>query len=165
MSRAHLPREGEALPKGCCIRPFAAGDQSCWREIQSSTRVYGSVSSELFNREFGDCASDHAERIMFAEVAGETVGVSAGWYPGPDVAASTGRVHWVAVKPSHQRRGLGRALVVTTLRRLRELGYSSAYLTTGSENQPAISLYRSLGFEPVPRTAEERTEWQAVASR
>lgn len=164
MSLEPLPQEAGTLPDDCHIRPFGPGDQNGWVELQSSTGVYGRVSSDLFEREFGDCSSDHAERIMFAEVAGEAVGVSAGWYPSPDVPASTGRVHWVAVKPSHQRRGLGRALVVKTLRRLHELGYSSAYLTTGSENLPAIGLYRSLGFDPVPRTAEERTAWQTVAS-
>ena len=164
MSLEPLPEDTGTLPKGCHIRPFAPEDQSCWVELQSSTGVYGRVSSELFKREFGDRNPDHAERIMFAEVAGEAVGVSAAWYPGPDVSASTGRVHWIAIKPSHQRRGLGRALVVTTLWRLHELGYASAYLTTGSENLPAINLYRSLGFEPFPRTAEERTAWQAVAA-
>ena len=46
--------------------------------------------------------------------------------------------------------GTGRALVVATLGRLRELGYASAYLTTGSDNRPAIGLYPSLGFVPAP---------------
>ena len=157
-----LPRDEGTLPRGSRIRPFRRGDESRWVELQASTGVYGPVSSELFKREFGDRTSDHVARIMFIEVAGEAVGVSAGWHPGPDIPASTGRVHWVAVTPSHQRHGLGRALVVATLRQLQELEYTSAYLTTGSENVPAISLYRRLGFEPFPRTAEERTAWQAL---
>ena len=165
MSIAPLPPKAQALPHDFQLRPFGPGDRSRWLEIQASTGVYGALAPALFDREFGDCASAHCERILFAERAGEAVGVSAAWHPSREVPASTGRVHWVAVKPSYQRRGLGRALVVATLRRLDELGYSSAYLTTGSENRPAISLYRSLGFKPVPRTAEERSAWQALASR
>ena len=162
MSLACLPQEALAPPGGCRFRPFRSGDRVRWTEIQASTGVYGAVGPDLFDREFGDRASDHAERILFVEVAGEAVGVSAAWYPTPDVGAAIGRVHWVAVLPEHQRRGLGRALVVATLRRLQELGYSSAYLTTGSENLPAIRLYQGLGFEPTPRTEEERSAWRAL---
>lgn len=161
MSLSQLPRGAAPLPPGYVLRPYRSGDGDTWRELQSSTGVYGSVSAELFGREFGDRVSDLVERIMFAEADGRAVAVSAAWFPSKDVAASAGRLHWVAVRPSHQRRGLGRALVINSLWRLRELGYSTAYLTTGAQNLPAISLYRSLGFEPVPRTVEERRAWTA----
>ena len=76
--------------------------------------------------------------------------------------ADAGRVHWVAVRPSHQNRGLGSALVRATLNRIRELGYASAYLTTGSENHRAVELYCSLGFEPAPRNESERAAWERL---
>jgi len=46
----------------------------------------------------------HSEPILFAESQGEAVGVTAAWVPGPSMPSSCGRIHWVAVRPSHQRR-------------------------------------------------------------
>ena len=44
-------------------------------------------------------------------------------------------------------RGLGRALVVALLERLRGQGARRVSLEVRSRNAPAIALYRSLGFE------------------
>ncbi|MHC4940771.1 MAG: GNAT family N-acetyltransferase [Planctomycetota bacterium] len=158
MTLARLPSGPVELPARARLRPFAPGDRRRWVEIQESTGAYGSVSAEMFDREFG--YSDHADRILFVEMKGEPVGISAAWFPEAGMPDSAGRVHWVAVKPSHQGRGLGRALVLATLKRLRALGYESAYLTTGSENEDAIGFYRSLGFEPAPRNENERRFWE-----
>jgi ribosomal protein S18 acetylase RimI-like enzyme len=48
---------------------------------------------------------------------------------------------------------------------LGERGCIGAHLTTGSENLPAIALYKKLGFAPRTRTQEERPFWAARASR
>lgn len=110
MSRAIPAPGGADLPAGARFRPFGPGDRPCWHEIQSSSGLYGRLPVDLFDREFGDSATDHVERITFAEVEGETVGVSSGWYPGAGVPDTMGRVHWVAVSLSHQRRRLGELL-------------------------------------------------------
>jgi mycothiol synthase len=154
-------REPDPLP-GFRLRDFAPGDEGLWLEIQQGTGIYGALRPDLFEREFGSDAGLHAERILFAEERGEAVGVTAAWVPGPGMPASCGRIHWVAVRPSHQRRGLGRWLVLATLQRLRLLGHESAYLTTGSENLLALSLYLSLGFEPSPRSEGEEAAWRAA---
>ena len=146
MTLARLPFEFEPPPGGVTIRRFRDGDAATWLALQASTGIYDPVDPGLFVGEFGDCAKDHADRILFAEVDGAPVGVSAVWFP-EDAPTSAGRVHWVAVRPDYQRRGIGRALVGATLARAREMGYASAYLTTGERNGPAIALYRGLGFE------------------
>ncbi|OPZ83003.1 MAG: ribosomal-protein-alanine N-acetyltransferase [bacterium ADurb.Bin429] len=48
--------------------------------------------------------------------------------------------------PAHQRRGLGRALMIAALQVLRRDRYERAELAVTEEN-PAIHLYESLGFD------------------
>lgn len=106
MTLAPLPRGAAAVPDGCRVRRFAAGERTVWADIQASTGVYRSASPALFDREFGDDVAAHAARIIFIEAENEVVGVSAAWFPGPDVSATTGRVHWVAtrLRPGARRR-------------------------------------------------------------
>jgi ribosomal protein S18 acetylase RimI-like enzyme len=56
------------------------------------------------------------------------------------------------VDPSHRRKGVGRFLIAWGLRALTALGYSTARLWVTEANEPASSLYRSVGFEVVGRT-------------
>jgi ribosomal-protein-alanine N-acetyltransferase len=62
-----------------------------------------------------------------------------------------GHVISIAVDPGHRRRGLGTALMTEGMRALRARGCSEVYLEVRVSNEPAISLYRRLGFRPVRR--------------
>src|SRR5262249_3286085 len=53
------------------------------------------------------------------------------------------------VLPEHRRKGCGRFIVTEILRRPRESGAGAVSVQTSSENQPALALYASLGFQPV----------------
>ncbi|WP_062223630.1 GNAT family N-acetyltransferase [Aureimonas sp. D3] len=55
----------------------------------------------------------------------------------------------LAVDPKFQGRGIGRALVVCSLRGSMGRAASSAGLSVSSQNQIALRLYKRLGFEPV----------------
>jgi GNAT superfamily N-acetyltransferase len=63
------------------------------------------------------------------------------------------RPHWGAglidamgVHPEFRRQGLGRALLLDGLRRMRASGGQTAFVHTGSKNDPARLLYESVGF-------------------
>lgn len=163
----HLPPDEPAsIPSGYTLRSFVSGDEGSWAALQESTGVYGPTDwPALFRREFGDDVGLHAARMVVATTANDVVGVAAGWLPGRGAAPGQGRIHWVAVHPDHQRRGIGRALVVEALWRLHASDHQSAYLTTGADNLPAIALYRTLGFEPAPRTADESRLWRDILQR
>ncbi|MGC9192226.1 MAG: ribosomal protein S18-alanine N-acetyltransferase [Conexivisphaera sp.] len=62
-----------------------------------------------------------------------------------------GHVISIAVDEGHRRRGLGRALMVEGMKALRSRGCSEVYLEVRVGNEPAISLYRGLGFRVVRR--------------
>lgn len=62
--------------------------------------------------------------------------------------SARGNVNYVAVLPEHRGRGVARALLLTSLDRLRGLGLDSAVLAVDSGNQTsALRLYESAGFE------------------
>lgn len=65
-----------------------------------------------------------------------------------------GWIDMVATHPDLRRRGIGRALLLAALRRLRAAGADTARLFTESTNESALRLYAALGFQ------RERTAWQ-----
>jgi mycothiol synthase len=68
-----------------------------------------------------------------------------------------GILHSVAVRRSWRRRGLARALVVRSLRALRDRGMTSATLGVDAENpQGALHLYESVGFQVSARSTAYR---------
>jgi mycothiol synthase len=61
--------------------------------------------------------------------------------------ADAGEIYALGVSPDATGRGIGRALLVAGLGRLRQRGCSAATLYVEEENRAAVSLYRSLGFQ------------------
>ncbi len=57
----------------------------------------------------------------------------------------------VRVDPNHQRQGFGEAIVVRLEQRARELGARAVHLDTTAGQQPAIAMYRKLGYDEIGR--------------
>ena len=66
------------------------------------------------------------------------------WY---DAATRCGEFEAVGTAQAHRRRGAGKAVIIEGLRRLHELGATTAVVFTEVTNAPAIALYQSCGFE------------------
>ncbi len=64
-----------------------------------------------------------------------------------------GWLYAVAVLRSHQKRGLGRALVQAAEERLRAIGCKKINLQVRSSNTTVIEFYRSLGYEVEERVS------------
>ncbi len=54
------------------------------------------------------------------------------------------------VRPQARKAGVGKALVESVIATARKLGYRELKLDTLQEMTPAIALYRSFGFAPIP---------------
>ncbi len=91
-------------------------------------------------------SADH--HLAVAIDAGQVVGfASAVQYVHPDKPRPELWVNEVGVSPSHQRRGVGRALMQALLELARKAGCTEAWVLTERDNLPAMRLYQSLGGE------------------
>jgi GNAT superfamily N-acetyltransferase len=68
------------------------------------------------------------------------------WYDPP---SRTGLFEPVGTRPAHRGEGLGRAVMLEGLRRLRDLGARTTAVTALSGNRAAARLYESVGFRTV----------------
>ena len=70
----------------------------------------------------------------------------------PVANCSSMEISTLYVQPRHHGRGLGRLLLEQGLSYARNTGSPSVWLTTNSENTPAIAFYLKQGFEKVGTT-------------
>jgi len=158
-----LPLSADAA--NCAIRGYQSGDEVAWTRIQKEADRHNTITAALFTREFGDSLSQLGARVLFAVVpASGLVGTAAAWW-GASPTDRWGRVHWVAVQPAWQRRGIGRKLLVSVCHRLRDLGHESVFLTTSPFRLEALCLYLSLGFLPRVVEPSDWEIWHEVASK
>jgi mycothiol synthase len=68
-----------------------------------------------------------------------------------DEGSKAGLFEPVGTHPAHRGNGLGRAVMLEGLRRLRALGASSVLVTSLHDNVAASGLYESVGFRTVNR--------------
>ena len=145
---ADVPRR--PLPAGFSYRDYRTGDGAVWTRIHEETGAYAPLPPGLHAREFGpDGAALAARQLFVADASGREVATATAWYRDPAHGVPGGRIHWVAVTPSVQRRGIASALLGLVCDRFAALGETAAYLTTDSHNSRAIALYESLGFRVV----------------
>jgi len=154
------------LPPGFSFRWFRPGDQKTWADVWQRCEKFLKLTPETFAREFGTDEQVLALRQVFLlDSGGQAVGTSTAWLADEDHGPHCGRIHWVAIVPEMQGRGLAKPLLSTSLKRMRELGYRSAVLGTHAVRIPAIKLYLQYGFVPEVRNEKERQGWRDVRAK
>ena len=83
-----------------------------------------------------------AELFLVGESEGRIVATVMAGYEG-----HRGWLNYVAVAPDCQRRGLGRAIALHAIERLRERGCPKINLQVRAANAEVIAFYESLGFK------------------
>jgi ribosomal protein S18 acetylase RimI-like enzyme len=86
------------------------------------------------------------DRRIFAVDRDEVVGVAAAT-PGAGWSSHVAEIELIAAT-SHRRRGVGRALARRALVRAFELGCTHVYVEVVAEQEPLVSMFQELGFEP-----------------
>lgn len=153
------------LPEGYSIRRYRAGDDQTWTDIHLAAEKSIDITGGLFAKEFESDPEALAERQLFlCEDAGHAIGTATAWF-GDYRDEGIGRVHWLAILPEQQGRGLSRPLLAATCARLRELGHTRTFLTTSTRRLAAVRLYLRFGFRADPVNDAQRAGWAAACRR
>lgn len=131
------------LPPGFLIRSYQSGDDQTWWDIHERADPFLTHRMGTHREFFGDDFDQLRARQRFLVAPnGENIGTATAWLDSP----SLGRVHWVAIVPEFQGRGLAKPLLSHILLLLRELEHTSAILDTSMQRPRAIVLYEKFGF-------------------
>jgi GNAT superfamily N-acetyltransferase len=136
------------------VREFRSGDEAAFRQLNEEwiTRFFKLEPKDV--ETFADPEGKilaHGGRILMAMDGEHAVGCCALVAMGPGEF----EVAKMAVTPEYQGRGVGRLVLEGTVGLARQMGARRLYLETNHALEPAIRLYRAVGFEDVPA---ERTE-------
>jgi ribosomal protein S18 acetylase RimI-like enzyme len=151
------------LPAGFQLRGYQEGDQEIWRQIHLAADRFNEIPPSLFAQQFGSEATMLNQRQLYLlEESGQVIGTGTAWFNDNFQGQRFGRIHWVALLPERQGRGLAKPLMSALCRRLRELGHTRAYLSTSSARVPAIRLYRQFGFIPLAEDEQQAAAWRRL---
>ena len=170
MIRPHLRDLPQAaFPEGFAVRPMRYPDDiQLWTEVQRSAETHFPIQDNLFVNQFGDDANEVSNRcyLVIQPSSGEAVGTISAWFGGKAGPGGEdwGRIHWVAVRPEYQGRGLGRAALAYALHRLVYLGHDRAWLATSTARLAALKLYLDFGFMPDLSLPDAPEAWDMVRS-
>jgi GNAT superfamily N-acetyltransferase len=155
-----------ALPEGFELRRYRSGDESAWLDIHLKADLHNRITPELFERQFGaDKVLLEQRQFYLIDPGGRVIGTATAWFNDDLEGTRIGRVHWVALLPEYQGRGLSKPLMTAVCHRLRELGHERAYLVTAAMLRPAIQLYLRFGFRPLIQNEADQVAWNKVTAQ
>ena len=73
-----------------------------------------------------------------------------------------GRIHWVAVHPGHQGKGIANAMITKLMGIFLKLNHKHAIVTTENFRVTALKIYLKFGFSPCPRNEIEEQSWVEI---
>jgi ribosomal protein S18 acetylase RimI-like enzyme len=145
------PIEAPVLSAGLRLRHSSDADIEARAELhRDAWSVWGvsTFSASRYGRLREQPVYDETLDVLVEDGDGSLLSSAIAWY---DPATKVGHFEPVGTRPSAAGRGLGRAVVMEGLRRLRERGATTALIGTASVNAPAIRCYESCGFELLER--------------
>lgn len=155
------------LPDGYRFATYKPGDRDAWISIEKDAKEFESFVEGLdaWGRYYADKEDELPGRMVFVETdQGEKVATATAFYDitGRDRSGAAW-LHWVAVKRSHQGKGLSKPLICHVLGIMKELGYTHAKIPTQTYTWVACKIYLDFGFLPIPQNAvNSRDGWRII---
>ncbi len=127
----------------------------------ATARAAFALLVEVFDEGAGPLGDDYLVQILSlgsfwaltASVDDEVVGaITAHTLPMTRSPSSELFIYDLAVRPDHQRRGIGRRLVLDLCAAAARAGIATVFVPADDEDAHALAFYRSLGGEPAPVT-------------
>ncbi len=148
--REDKPIEEPRLPEGFTIAGYEPGrDAPAWCAVRNAAFATLKGSETPITEDMADRGNSAAipGGAMLLKHGGETVGVVRAEVDDMDGPAAN--IGPLAILPTWQGKGLGRALLRAALRNAKERGYGRAVLCVNGENERAAALYLQEGFRQV----------------
>lgn len=144
------------LPEGFSLHTHTDGMDTQWEHVIED--AFGKhFSFDSFIRHGGGYAPEY---VLYISKGGKTIATTTAIenekYPGQ------GWLRMVAVSPEARGMGLGKLITLAALHSLAARGYKTVLLSTDGRRIPAISLYLSLGFQPIYTHESHALRWENV---
>ncbi|MDT2702125.1 GNAT family N-acetyltransferase [Enterococcus dongliensis] len=135
------------LPEGYCLVFYQPGDEKDWCRIETAVLEFDTeqAAADYFQRSFMPYQEELMRRMLFIENAqGKKVATFTAWW----TEENDPRLHWLAVLPEEQKKGLAKALAIRVTELL-HIYYpdQDLYLSTQTWSHHAVKLYRQLDYE------------------
>ena len=152
------------FPKGYGVRNFREGEGYIWTRIHKAAEPYIKVDDELFQQQFGENLDVMPDRSFFIVTdEGEEVGTITAWWISDWRGKDWGLIHWVAIHPDHQGKGLAKPAMSKAMKRLKQ-SHERALLHTATKRIIAIKVYLDFGFHPDLEADNSQEAWSEVAA-
>ncbi len=152
------------LPDGYTMRLFRPGDEDLWVDIIRSSEEFLTIEDTHFEKEFGPHRDLVPERMHFLlDPQGREIGTATAWFSENHVGdgQTYGLIHWVAIRPEAQGRGLCKPMLCVILDKLAGW-YDRVALGTSSGRLVAIKCYLDFGFVPNMLREQAHEGWSEV---
>jgi len=136
------------IPEGYTLKRYEKGDEAHWAQIETSVGEFDSereAHAYFTSGYLCDLPALKRRCLFVLGPDGRYAGTCTAWRDrkGED---TVGSLHWLAVSPEWQGRGLGKLLIYQTLLLFRENDEFPVYLHTQTWSHKAILLYSHFGF-------------------
>ncbi len=141
-----------ATPDGVVLRNFVPQqDEAAWLAANAAAFAHhpeqGALTLDDLRARMDEPWFDPDGFFLAVDGAGSILGFH--WtkvHPGRAGQSPMGEVYVVGVTPAAQGRGLGKVLTIQGIDYLRARGLRAIMLYVDADNEPAVALYRKLGF-------------------
>ncbi len=120
-----------------------------WHLLEQRYGPLGASWTDRKAAEVMDFCRQHPNQIVVAEEDGQTVGYATFYWSPADKIGEVGNN---AVLPQFRGRGVGTALIVETIRIMKDWGAEILRVTTFEHDYPARHIYERLGFREIARS-------------
>jgi putative NIF3 family GTP cyclohydrolase 1 type 2/GNAT superfamily N-acetyltransferase len=155
----HLPPV--VLPEGYECRPMRPDQVWAYLEVMNRSNYHGEADQPWFEDQFARDPEYDPVNLLLIWKDERPVAATAAWQGMVD-GERWGIIHWVGAVDSERGKGLGKAIVLAAMHRLRERGFQKAYLGTQDWRMPAINTYWSLGFRPWYTERVPKEVWDQI---
>ncbi len=147
------------LPEGYRLASMRSDEVWAYLQIVNQSLFAGEVGEPWFRRTFAEDPLYHPAHIQLIWHGDKPVAGAAAWHASVE-GQPYGMVHWVGALREERGLGLGKAITLATLHRLRQRGYRRALLDTNPWRLQAVAAYLRLGFEPWPSDDAGEQLWK-----